>query len=144
EAVTHRGDTKARREGLREARKPEPVEHAPVYNGRSMKIDLFNHFFPKRFLEQFIHAGYAGKDMGKRVRNVPTIADLEARFRVMDEFDEYCQFLSLPSPPLEAMAGPEESPTLARIANDGLADLVGRYPDRFIGFTASLPLNHIE
>src|SRR5437870_4648242 len=63
-----------------------------------MKIDLFNHFFPKRFLEEFIDGGYAGKDIGKRVRNVPTIGDLDARFRVMDEFEDYCQFLSLPAP----------------------------------------------
>ena len=48
-----------------------------------MKIDLFNHFFPKRFFKEFIESGFAGKDIGKRVRNVPTIADLDARFRVM-------------------------------------------------------------
>ena len=107
-----------------------------------MKIDLFNHFFPKRFFKDYIESGFAGKDIGKRVRNVPTIADLDARFRVMDEFGDYCQFLSLPSPPLEAMAGQDTSPAMARVANDGLAGLVAQYPDRFIGFTASLPLNN--
>jgi len=107
-----------------------------------MKIDLFNHFFPKPFLDRYIETGYAGKDMGKRVRNVPTIADLDARFRVMDEFENYVQFLSLPSPPLEAMASPDETPEMARIANDGLAELVARHSDRFLGFTASLPLDH--
>ena len=75
------------------------------YNGHCMKIDVFNHFFPKRFYEDFILKGSGGKDMGKRVQNVPTIADLDARFRVMDEFGEYCQLLSLPAPPMEAMAG---------------------------------------
>ena len=70
-----------------------------------MKIDLFNHFFPPRYAHDVIEAGLAGKDMGKRVRNVPTIADLDARFRVMDEFGEYCQFLTLPAPPMETMAG---------------------------------------
>ena len=108
----------------------------------AMKIDLFNHFFPKRYCDEFIKSGYAGKDIGKRVQNVPTIADLDARFRVMDEFGEYCQFLSLPAPPLEVMAGSDKSPLLARVANDGLAELVAKYPDRFIGFTASLPLNN--
>ena len=109
-----------------------------------MKIDLFNHFFPKRFSAECIERGLAGKDMGKRVRNVPTIADLEARFRVMDEFEDYYQFLTLPAPPLEVMAGPEESPLLARIANDGLAELVARHPDRFVGFAASLPMNNVD
>jgi predicted TIM-barrel fold metal-dependent hydrolase len=112
------------------------------YNGHCMKIDVFNHFFPKRFYEDFILKGSGGKDLGKRVQNVPTIADLDARFRVMDEFGEYCQLLSLPAPPLEAMAGPENSPAMAKVANDGLADLVAKHPHRFIGFVASLPLNN--
>ena len=79
-----------------------------------MKIDLFNHFFPPRYAHDVIDAGLAGKDMGKRVRNVPTIADLDARFRVMDEFGEYCQFLTLPAPPLEGMAGPGQ---IARVGS---------------------------
>ena len=109
-----------------------------------MKIDLFNHFFPPRYAHDVIEAGFAGKDMGKRVRNVPTIADLDARFRVMDEFGEYCQFLTLPAPPLESMAGPDKTPEFARIANDGLAELVAKYPDRFIGFASSLPMNNVD
>src|SRR5579863_5447178 len=109
-----------------------------------MKIDLFNHFFPPRYARDVIEAGLAGKDMGKRVRNVPTIADLDARFRVMDEFGEYCQLLSLPAPPMEVMAPPDKSPEFARIANDGMADLVAKYPDRFIGFVASLPMNNVD
>jgi predicted TIM-barrel fold metal-dependent hydrolase len=107
-----------------------------------MKIDLFNHFFPKRFWDDFVHRGASFPDMGKRVQNIPSIHDLDARFRVMDEFGDYRQFLSLASPPLETMAGPEESPRLARIANDGLAELVAQHPDRFVGFTASLALNN--
>jgi predicted TIM-barrel fold metal-dependent hydrolase len=109
-----------------------------------MKIDLFNHFFPPRYAHDVIEAGLAGKDMGKRVRNVPTIADLDARFRVMDEFGEYCQFLTLPAPPIETMAAPDKSPEFARMANDGLAELVAKYPDRFIGFASSLPMNNVD
>src|ERR1700737_1570063 len=112
------------------------------YNGHCMKIDVFNHFFPKRFYEDFILKGSGGKDLGKRVQNVPPIPDLQARFRVMDEFAQYCQLPPLPAPPLEAMAGPEKSPAMAKVANDGLADLVAKHPHRFIGFVASLPLNN--
>ncbi len=81
------------------------------------------------------------KDMGKRVRNIPLLHDLEARLRVMDGFDDYRQILSLPSPPLEAFAAPREAIELAKIGNDGLADLVRRHPDRFPAFVASLPMN---
>jgi uncharacterized protein len=107
-----------------------------------MKIDLFTHFFPKRFADEFVRSGFVGKDIGKRVQNVATIADLDARFRVMDEFGEYCQVLSMPAPPLEVIALPDKSPLLARIANDGLAELVAKYPDRFIAFVASMPMNN--
>ena len=107
-----------------------------------MKIDLFTHFFPKRFADEFVRSGFVGKDIGKRVQNVSTIADLDARFRVMDEFGEYCQVLSMPAPPLEVIAPPDKSPLLARIANDGLAELVAKYPDRFIAFVASMPMNN--
>jgi uncharacterized protein len=107
-----------------------------------MKIDIFNHLYPKRFFEQFIADGAAGKDMGKRVANIPTLVDLDQRFRAMDEFGDFRQVLTLPSPPLEALAGPDRSPAMARAANDQLAELVARHPDRFIAFVASLPLNN--
>jgi aminocarboxymuconate-semialdehyde decarboxylase len=78
------------------------------------------------------------------VREAATIVDLDARFRVMDEFGEYCQVLSLPQPPLEYLAGPDGTPAMARMVNDGFADLCRRYPDRFPSFIASLPMNNLE
>ena len=107
-----------------------------------MKIDIFNHIFPERFFAEFLTTASGLKDMGKRVRNIPAMVDLDARFRMMDEFGEYCQVISLASPPLEAFAGPDTSPLLARIANDGMAELVDRYPARFPGFAACLPMNN--
>lgn len=107
-----------------------------------MKIDIFNHIFPKSFFDKMLEVAPKHKDMGKRVRGVPVIVDLEARFRVMDQFDDYAQVICLPNPPLEVLAGPELSPDLAKLANDGMAEYVARYPDRFPGFIASLPMNN--
>ena len=107
-----------------------------------MKIDIFNHLYPRQFFDEFIAGGAAGKDMGKRVSNIATIVDLDARFRAMDEFGDFRQVLTLPSPPLEVLAGPERSPVMARAANDQLAELVRKHPDRFPAFAASLPLNN--
>ncbi|HJT87614.1 MAG TPA: amidohydrolase family protein [Bryobacteraceae bacterium] len=107
-----------------------------------MKIDVFNHIFPRRFFDEFINVTAGPKDIGKRVRNIQTIVDLDARFRVMDEFGDYRQLISLPLPPLETIAGPDRSPLLARAANDGLADLIQRYPARFPSFVAALPMNN--
>ncbi|HEX7839827.1 MAG TPA: amidohydrolase family protein [Kofleriaceae bacterium] len=107
-----------------------------------MKIDIFNHVYPRQFFDQFIAGGAAGKDMGKRVSNIATIVDLDKRFRAMDEFGDFRQVITLPSPPLEVLAGPDKTPAMARAANDQLAELVRKHPDRFIAFVASLPLNN--
>jgi predicted TIM-barrel fold metal-dependent hydrolase len=81
------------------------------------------------------------KDIGKRMRGVPMLVDLDERFRVIDRFDGYQQVLSISTPPIEAYAPARDAAELARIANDGMADLVARYPQRFPAFVASLPLN---
>ena len=105
------------------------------------KLDIFNHIYPAGFYTLFMKVAPAYKDIGKRMRNIPMLTDLDVRFRVMDAFDDYQQVLSLPTPPIEAFASPADAVDLARAANDGMAELVGRHPDRFPGFVASLPCN---
>ncbi len=108
------------------------------------KIDAFTHIFPRRYWEAMLKARPEGRDMHKRVRAIPAIVDLDARFRLMDEFGgDYRQILTIGSPPLEAFGASEITAELARIANDGMAELVARHPDRFAGFAASLPMNDI-
>src|SRR5918999_6303687 len=107
-----------------------------------LKIDVFNHIFPVRFFEKMDEVAPGLEDMGKRVRNIPVLVDVDARLRMLEQFgDDYRQVLTLASPPIERMAGPDISPELATIANDGLAELVAEH-DRFVGFVASLPLNN--
>jgi predicted TIM-barrel fold metal-dependent hydrolase len=106
-----------------------------------MKIDIFAHIFPKTYFNKMVVVAPNGKDMHKRVRNVPCIVDLDERFRIMDQFKEYVQIICLGSPPIEAFGPPPISTDMARLANDGMAELVQGYPDRFPGFIASLPMN---
>lgn len=107
-----------------------------------MKIDIFPHIFPRGFYERMLAISGRSGYMQKRVRDVPVLADLDLRFRIMDRYPDYVQVLTLCSPPLEALAGPKETPELARLANDGMAELVVKHPDRFPGFVASLPMNN--
>ena len=109
-----------------------------------MKIDIFNHIFPKKYFDKMVEVAPNGADMHKRVRSIPCIVDLDERFRIMDKFDDYCQVICLPSPPVEVFGPPPLSGELAKIANDGMAELVGKYPDRFPAFIASLPMNDPE
>jgi len=106
------------------------------------KIDVFSHLFPPAYFERMKQLA---RDQGaiKRWLTVPVLYDLAARMKMMDEFPGYQQILTLSSPPIEFIAGPEEAPALARLANDGMAEIVARHADRFPAFVASLPMNNV-
>jgi aminocarboxymuconate-semialdehyde decarboxylase len=105
-----------------------------------MKIDAFNHLFPKAYFDRMLALGADWKDMARRVRVIPCIVDLDARFRIMDEFGpDYRQIVSLPAPPVEDFG--RDATDMARLANDAFAELCARHPDRFFGFVAALPMN---
>jgi aminocarboxymuconate-semialdehyde decarboxylase len=104
-------------------------------------IDAFNHFFPARFWAGLLETPAAQKDMGKRVRGIPALFDLDERVRVVDSFPDYAQILSLGMPAIDRLWGPDAAPEWARIGNDGLAELCARDPKRFPGWAASLPMN---
>jgi predicted TIM-barrel fold metal-dependent hydrolase len=108
-----------------------------------MRVDAFNHFFPKKFFARMGELLGKGTDMAARARAIPSIHDLDERFRVMDLFPDYAQVLSLPSPPLEVIAkgDAKAAAELAKIGNDGMAELVAKYPDRFPAFIAHTPLS---
>jgi len=106
-------------------------------------IDVFNHFFPEPLWQRMLELDGAARDIGQRMRNIPAIYDLDERLRMMDRFADknYTQVLSLGMPPLESLGSPALVADLAKLGNDGMADLVRRYPDKFTGFLASLPMN---
>ena len=108
-----------------------------------MILDVFNHFMPSPYFErvQKLVPNHAAATAFPRLR---TLWDIDARLKLLNPFGDFQQVLSLANPPLEYLGGPAETPDLARIANDGLADLCRRYPDRFPTFIASLPLNNVE
>ncbi len=118
------------------------AQRPPAKDRFLLKLDVFNHILPEPFFAEFLRIAPGLKDMGKRSRNLPTMRDLDARFHMMDEFGDYRQIISLASPPIESFADRDISPVLARMANDGMADLVAHHPDRFPGFVAALPMNN--
>ncbi len=109
-----------------------------------MKIDIFPHILPRRYFDQMLKVAPAGLMMQKRMTGVPVLIDLDQRLALMDRYQDYVQVLTIANPPIEVVAGPKVSPDLARLANDEMAALVGRHPDRFPGFVASLPMNNPE
>lgn len=108
------------------------------------KIDIFNHIWPVAFYERLKQAFGPMVDITRRSEGVPMMTDLTERFRVMDMFEDYYQILSLASPPLELVKDTKVSIELARIGNDGMKELCDKYPQRFPGFIASLPMHDAE
>src|SRR6266536_4405085 len=70
--------------------------------------------------------------------------DLDARFRAMDQVDDYVQVLTLCIPPIETVAQGQLGADLARLVNDSMAELVAKYPQRFKGFAASLAVTEVD
>jgi predicted TIM-barrel fold metal-dependent hydrolase len=115
-------------------------------------IDAFCHILPPKYEEtRWARAG--SKDFaasspahlqyvrtGRKAPNYEGLTSLDARFRMMDEFEGYRQVISLAGPPPEHIA-PDASVELATIANDELAALVAKYPARFAGAAAAVPMN---
>ena len=105
-----------------------------------MKIDVFNHVFPIEFFEQV--DGLMPDAAVKRWKTIKTIYDMDARLRMLEEFDDYQQIISMSQPPTDAIAGPDDSPALTRVANDGMARICQQHSDRMPWFIASLPMNN--
>src|SRR5665213_2936158 len=67
-----------------------------------MRIDAYTHFIPEKFFNKIVESGH--HDIGKRVREIPCIHDIEMRRKIVDGFKDYAQIISYPMPPLELLA----------------------------------------
>ncbi len=108
-----------------------------------MKIDVYSHILPAKFMDAFRQrAGekYVPADQSSR----HTLWDMEARFELMNKFEGLVQVLTPTGPCLERDASPDAAAYLARIYNDEMAELVLKYPDKFVAAVSCLPLNNID
>ena len=107
-----------------------------------MKIDIFNHVMPVRYLEMMKSHS---KDPGiiKRMSGLRMLWDIEARAGMLGAWPDVRQVLTLSLPSPELVGGPELSPELARIANDDMAAMCAKWPRKFPAFVASLPMNNV-
>jgi predicted TIM-barrel fold metal-dependent hydrolase len=62
----------------------------------------------------------------------------------MDKTEGLMQVLTVSLPPLETIPDKKKALALARLANDEMAELVLKYPDRFAAAIACLPMNDID
>ena len=111
------------------------------------KLDIFPHIFPQAFFERMKRIAEANPALAaslKRWMHIPVLWDLERRIRMMRRWPGYQQVLTLSMPAIEYLGNEHETPELARLANDGMHEIVQKHPDLFPCFVASLPMNNVQ
>ena len=108
------------------------------------KIDIFPHIFPRSYFDKMVEI-IPNKAAIRRWTDIPILFDLDARLRMMESFGpDYQQILTLSMPAIEYVASPDKSPDLAKLANDGMAEIVAKHPKQFPAFVASVPMNNVK
>jgi len=108
----------------------------------SLKIDIASHILPVKYKAALDEAapGHIQQSMNNMI---PTLWDIDKRFRIMDKYG-VMHVLTLSRPPIEEVIGdPRKALDITKLANDEIADLVFKYPDRFPAAVASVALNNI-
>lgn len=108
----------------------------------SLKIDIFPHIIPPKYKEAYSKVAPPG--FLKRMEAIPVLYDLQHRLRIMEKYQGLVQVLTMASPPLEHILKPKQVVDLARMANDEMAELVTKYPDKFVAAIACLPMNDLD
>ncbi len=115
-----------------------------------MNIDFHNHFYPDAYIQELKkEKGYASVSTDNQGRllihytgdyNVVVGAhiDIEHRLKDMDKNEIDMMVLTLTTPGVER-ENPERGVKLAKLTNDGFAEIIEKYPDRFTAL-ATLPL----
>jgi predicted TIM-barrel fold metal-dependent hydrolase len=105
-----------------------------------MKIDVFCHIVPPKY------KAVLDKTIGpvSMVDTLPTMYNMDERFRIMDRSEDLMQVLTVSLPPLETIPDKKKAIALAKLANDEMAELVLKHPDRFAAAIACLPMNDVD
>ena len=109
---------------------------------REMKIDMFGHILTEGFRTEFLKKAPEIENLIE-LKNLP-LANLRERFKIMDRYPDILQFITMAKVPLERYLSVRDSIEMARLGNDELAEVVNKYPDRFYGAAAVLPLNDMD
>lgn len=107
-----------------------------------MKIDVFNHFLPRSYLEALQQCARE-HPVVRYATGIRALWDVDERLRLLQPWPDLKQVVTLGQPSPEMIASHELSPEIARIANDGMARIRDARPDRFPAFVASLPMNNV-
>jgi uncharacterized protein len=109
-----------------------------------MKIDIFCHITPTKYLKALESKVPPAVSAELPSKWLPTLADLDARFKLMDRYPDMREVLTVANPPVETILNSQDAIDLSRLVNDEMAELIAKYPTRFVGAVACLPMNDVD
>jgi predicted TIM-barrel fold metal-dependent hydrolase len=104
-------------------------------------IDFFTHVVPPGYKQALSRSM---PELDKRIAAMPTLYDMDRRFRIMDNYENLTQVLTLSLTAALVLEKPGPALDFAERANDEMAELVAKHPDRFIAAAASLPMTDMD
>ena len=107
-----------------------------------LKIDAYSHIAPPKY--KAVLQKIAPQEVAYKLDPIPPLFDLDQRFRIMDRYEGLVQVIAPAWPSVEEVAGPEKALDLAKLTNDEMAELVLKYPERFVAAVACLPMANME
>ena len=105
------------------------------------KIDIYTHVVPERYKKAL---GKIMPDVEATTDQVPTLSDMDRRFAIMDRYGDMKQVLTLTLTGSLILNDPAYAVDFAKRANDEMAELVSRHPDRFAAGVASVPTTDMD
>lgn len=109
-------------------------------------IDIFCHILPDKYRKALYAKAQRSvhlEDLEGTARYFPALTDLQLRLKLLDRHEGMRQVLTIISPPAEVIS-PAHAVELSSIANEEMAELAAKYPNKFLGGVACLPLNDID
>jgi predicted TIM-barrel fold metal-dependent hydrolase len=112
-------------------------------------IDMFAHVCPQKYIDTFEKnnerrlgwrvVGGDSKAMGGAV-----LFDAQERIKLMERIDDYAQVLVPIGEVLEPILNSKDTVKLVQSYNNALSEWIDKYPNKFLGAAASIPINDID
>jgi len=104
-------------------------------------IDAYSHVLPRAYRDALAERSGGTHAIADLLEAIPALVDVDERLALMDRHGVDEQVLVPATPAVETVADRVGAAELARVANDGIAEIVDAHPDRFHG-VATVAMNN--